>query len=119
MKSFELNGKKVIAKDIDFNAIAELQEMGVDIFADKGISSIRGYVAYCLGIDKEEAGKEIEAHIIASDCSPMDALNEIASVMAEKIGESGFFRKVIESQTKEVTQSENETTVTEKKTRKK
>lgn len=119
MKSFELNGKKVIAKDIDFNAIAELQEMGVDIFADKGISSIRGYVAYCLGIDKEEAGNEIEAHIIASDCSPMDALNEIASVMSEKLGESGFFRKVIESQTKEVTQSENETTVTEKKTRKK
>lgn len=88
-KMFELNGKKYVAKEITFNAVCELEDLGVSLMeADtKQLSSLRGYIAYCCGLSTEEAGKEIEKHLISGN-----DLSGIAKAFGEQINESDFFQ---------------------------
>lgn len=120
MKSFNLNGKTVIARDLGFGEICDLQEMGVDLLDVaniKGMVAVRGYVAICLGVDKDTAGAEIEKHIVANG---FDIIQEISEAMMSKLEESDFFRKIIEAATEKAAQSQSEeTTETEKKTSRK
>lgn len=101
MKSFKLNGKNIIAKELGFGEMCDMQEIGVDITKPNYGSAalIRAYVAICLGISKEEAGEEIEQHIMNGG-----DLNSVSKAIHDAIENSGFFRKLKENAEKEATE---------------
>lgn len=102
-KYFELNGIKYEAKEIGFNEVADLQDMGVDLFGSRNaLASVRGYVAICMGVTLEEAGKEIEKEIVSNGVKIADLITEIATLMTEKVAESDFFRTITQIPTEEV-----------------
>lgn len=88
-KMFELNGNKYVAKEITFNAVCELEDMGISLMSadSKQLSVLRGYIAYCCGLSVEDAGKEIEKHLIGGN-----DLSDIAKAFANAIDESDFFQ---------------------------
>lgn len=91
MKTFILNGNVYSAKEIDFNMICDLEEQGISLedIEKKPMSMIRTYIAFCMGTNKEIAGKQIEGHLINGG-----KLDDIASVMSEAMETSGFFRSL-------------------------
>lgn len=105
-KTFEINNKKVVAKDFDFNMMADIEEMGMDM--DKVFksptSSCRAYLAVCLGITKEEAGLEIQEHLKNGG-----DLQELAVAFANAINNSDFFHQAVaeKSATKKTTKQKN------------
>lgn len=66
MKTFTINGNEVVAKEIDFNLLADFDNYGVSIedASSKPLVFMRTYVACCMNKSAEEAGSEINAHII-------------------------------------------------------
>lgn len=103
MRTFEINGIRYIAKPFGFNVISDLDEMGINI-EDAGkrqTSFVRAYFAICAGISKDEAGAEIEKHIIAG--GNLDGLSE---ALAKEIEESDFFRKLSEKAEKEISKNQ-------------
>lgn len=102
MKTFTLNGNVYQAKEIDFNMICDLEEQGISLedIEKKPMSMIRTYIAFCMNANKEYAGKEIEAHMIAGG-----NLGDIASVMSSAMEESGFFQAISESKAKKTSTS--------------
>lgn len=82
-RTVEINGTTYTVPELDFNAVAELSENGVDIFSRKNgkknaLQLIRGIAAWIMGTDVDEAGTEIGEHIIANGELPplMDILRE-------------------------------------------
>lgn len=99
-KTIEINGRRVRFPELDFNAVSDLSENGVDIMspksmAKKPIASARAIVAWVLDMDLEMAGKEIQAHIInGGDLAPIfEALNE-------QVEDSAFFKALAERERK-------------------
>lgn len=94
VKSITLNGKNYPAAEFDYNNVATMEEMGVDLFSGnvKQMSLVRAYVAICMNSSKEEAGLEIEKHLIAG--GTFDEINEAISVKGEN---SDFFRALKEA----------------------
>lgn len=64
---FTINGKEYVAAKLNFNTIADMSDMGIDMLSGHFpvVSAIRAYFAVCAGLDKEDAGNEIDAHIMA------------------------------------------------------
>lgn len=89
MKRFKINGKEYVAKELDFNAVCDLEEMGVNItkIEKNALTVVRGYVAYCGNMDAETAGREIQAHVLGGN-----DLNEIIELINEQMTSSDFFR---------------------------
>lgn len=107
---FTINGKRYTAKPLTFNAVCELEDMGVSLaeMSKKSMSTARAYLAICADIDKEEAGGEIEAHVVAGG-----NINELFNVFTAEINESGFFQGLRKNQ-EETAPTETEETPKEK-----
>lgn len=103
MKTFELNGEEYKAKGFDFNLICDLEDMGVSIqdMSGKTMSMIRGYVGICAGITKEEAGKEINQHMIKGG-----KLDSVMDCITEEMNKSDFFQALSQREKAEATESE-------------
>lgn len=86
---FTVNNVTYTAKPFDFGMICDLESVGVSISdADKmGMSFIRGYFAICADMDKEEAAKQIQEHMINGG-----SLEDISNAMAKEMNDSDFFR---------------------------
>ena len=58
MKKFTINNKQYKAKEIDFNAICDLEDEGLSLsdIQNKPMSAVRAYFTICYGGDKEAAG---------------------------------------------------------------
>ena len=86
---FTVNGKRYVAREIAFNTVCDLEDMGVSLqeMPKKTMSTARAYLAICANISKEDAGKEIEDHIKSGG-----KLEDIFNVFTEEINESGFFQ---------------------------
>lgn len=100
-----INGKEITAKPIDFNATIELNELGGDIysFGTKPLAALRAYIAYCEGVSAEEAGREIEAHIIGGG-----DLSDLSAAFIKACDESAFFKAMIaKAKTAEKNQAKN------------
>lgn len=100
-KTFTINGTTYPARDIDFNMEADLGDLGVSLAS---ISSnpngfIRGYLAVCGDMTKYQAGQEISEHISAGN-----DLEEISEIVARKIEDSDFLKKLIERAANRMTQ---------------
>lgn len=89
MKIFTINNKEYKSKDFDFNLICDMEDMGVSLeqIKDKPISAIRAYFSLCAGINRNAAGKEIEAHMISGG-----KLDDATNIMFEEMEKSDFFR---------------------------
>ena len=99
MRTFELNGKTVKAVPADYNLFCELSlaDIELDQVFTKPMAVARFYVATCLGISIENAGKEIENHIINGG-----NLDDVLEVFRTELEESGFFRHLLEMAQKNV-----------------
>lgn len=98
MKTFEINGKTYKGIDFSFGTVCDLEDMGIPMedYGKKPRLLQRGYFALCAEMTAEQAGKEIEAHIIAGG-----NLDGITEAMHEAIGKSDFFRALQERAEKE------------------
>lgn len=100
-----INGKSYKLPELDFNAVCELEEMGVSLLDGnvKPLTMIRGFVALTIG-DSEQAGKEIEAHLINGG-----SLVDIMAEITEAIDNSGFFHALGATPTKKVSKTKTPT----------
>ena len=100
-----INGKEITAKPIDFNATIELNDLGGDIysFGTKPLAALRAYLAYCEGVSAEEAGQEIEAHIVGGG-----DLSDLSTTFMKACDDSAFFKAMItKAKTAEKKQAKN------------
>lgn len=90
---FSVNGVTYTAKPFDFEMLCELEGVGVNIqnIDSMNMSLLRGYFAICAGIDKEEASRRIQTHIVNGG-----KLDDITDSMAKEMNNSDFFRALSE-----------------------
>lgn len=89
-KEIIVNGKAYPAIEVTFNALCDMDEMGVsieDLDAKHIIRFLRAYVALCMGSTAEEAGTEIGQHVINGGNT-----EDLIKTMVEAFEEGGFFR---------------------------
>ena len=93
MRTITINNHLYPAKPFDFNLLCDLEEQGLSLedIEKKPMSLIRTYLAFCAGMDKANAGKEIEAHVIAGG-----NFDSVTEVIAAEMEDSGFFRALRE-----------------------
>lgn len=109
MNIIKVNGKEYKSAGITFNTVCELEDNGIVLadMARKQTTFIRAYFAICANLTVEEAGKELEQHLINGG-----NFNEIIETVSKEVSESDFFRALTKT-------AEAETaTVQEKKTEK-
>lgn len=96
--TFKLNGKTVIAKPFDYGMVCDLEDMGASIgqIHEKPNSVIRAYVGVCLGIDKDAATKEINAHVLNGG-----SIKPIVDAMNKELEDSDFFQKLNKTEEEE------------------
>lgn len=87
-----INGKDYKEAEIDFNAVCELEDMGIKLFNLRGVTGMkiaRAYAALCMGGAEllDAAGQEINQHIINGG-----KLETITDAFGKAVNESGFFQ---------------------------
>ena len=89
---FTINGKEYEGAKYNYNASCLFEEMGVTIsdLGRKPQSVLRAYLAISSGMDVDEAGNEIEQHLIAGG-----DLREMTDTLNNELKESGFFKALL------------------------
>ena len=103
-----INGKDYKEAEIDFNAVCELEDMGIKIFSLKGVSAAkiaRAYMALCMGGAEmlDIAGAEINQYIINGG-----KFDTITEAFSKAVQESGLFHALSKATEKGNTTSEVE-----------
>lgn len=113
VKVFNINGKSYRAKEFDFNLLCDLEDQGLSLedIDKKPMSLIRTYLAFCGNVTKEQAGRELEAHIENGG-----KFDDVVQVMSDQMSNSGFFRAIQQSSNE--TPDEETSTASPKKSRK-
>lgn len=91
--TFTINNETITAKEFTFNALCDLEDMGIDFsnaIVHKPRIAMRAYLAYCKGISLDESGKMIEKHIINGG-----DLTEMNKAILENLEKSDFFNALI------------------------
>lgn len=103
MNTFVVNHKRYTARAFDFNLMCDLEDMGFAIqdIVSKPVSTARAYFALCAEMDKDEAGKELELHMI--DGGKLDV---VTTAMSKEMNQSGFFQYLKSNKTE--TEAETE-----------
>lgn len=93
---FTINGKEYEGAKYNFNTSCLFEELGVNIadIGKKPMGLMRAYLAISSGMDVEEAGNEIEQHLINGG-----NLVDIQNVLGEEMNNSGFFKSLLEKVT--------------------
>lgn len=99
-ETITINGKVYKARELDFNFLCELADNEIELteISKKIFSSVRVYVAYCMGVDLSIAGDEINQHIINGG-----KFDEIIETFNAKAEESDFFQALGNSNSKKET----------------
>ena len=105
MKTIQINGNKYQGAEMTFNNVCRMEEMDAPITygAKVSFSMLRAYLALCMNTSKENAGEELEKHIVNGG-----TMDELSEVMADAIENSDFFRKLQETATEETPKVETE-----------
>ena len=108
--SFTVNGRKYIAKEFDFNAVADFDMMGISIedFGKKNLALARAYLALYNNNNLAWAGNEIQAHVINGG-----TLTDLFEVFGNSVADSGFFQAVNKSAEKTAQSGKKEETAEE------
>lgn len=98
MRTITINGKRYNAKPFDFNTVCDLEDNGVSLtqMRDKPMSMVRAYFTLCFGGSKEDAGKELQAHIINGN-----DLEDLYKVMGDEMNDSDFFQALAKTEGEE------------------
>lgn len=98
MEKFTINNRVVQAKEIDFNFVCMLEVEGIELakMGKSFMNIIKVYVAYCMGVDADVAGNEINQHMLNGG-----NLNELTEVLSKKMDESDFFHALSKNAEKE------------------
>lgn len=91
MNKVTINGKEYAIPEVDFDAVCELEEKGVDLLAadakhPKLAITLRGIVAWIMGVPEKVASREIMDHIQNGG-----NIIEILNAVTEAMQDSGFF----------------------------
>ena len=103
--TYTINGQEINAKELTFNALCELSEMGVEFSRDiteRPLLVVRAYLAYCMNTTPAKAGEAIENHVVNGG-----DLQGIKTALFEMVEKSGFFHGL---------SSQNQTETTEQTT---
>lgn len=102
---FVINGKRYTAKPFDFNTVCDLEDSGVSLteMQKKPMSMVRAYFGLCFNGSKEDAGKEIQAHVLGGG-----DFNELYEVLGAEMNESDFFQALNKKATEETPKTEKE-----------
>lgn len=102
-KVFLINGKKYNAVPFDFNTICDLEEAGVSIqeMQKKPMAMLRAYFGICGGLSNEDAGREIQNHVISGG-----NFNELYKIMGEEMNESDFFQALSKKAKEDATEED-------------
>ena len=105
MKTIHINGKTYQGAEMTFNNVCRMEEMDAPITLGQKVtfSMLRAYLAICMNTSKENAGEELEKHVINGGNT-----DEVSEAMAEAIENSDFFRKLQETSAAEITEMETE-----------
>lgn len=102
-----VNKKPYSAKELTYNALCVFEEKyGISIseLDNQSLNFLRGYVAYCMGASLDEAGREIEEHIIGGG-----DFKELTEVLSDALSESDFFRSLLKGEEKETSTAPKKT----------
>lgn len=91
MHEVTINGKNYRVPEVDFDAVCELEERGVDLLSadskhPKLATTLRGIVAWIMGVNEREASTQIMEHI-RNGGNIVEILNGVTAAMQD----SGFF----------------------------
>ncbi len=102
-KKITVNSKDYQLKELDFNGICDLEDLGFSMadFKKSRMSGIRALLAYCGDIDEETAGEEIMEHLKKGG-----SLNDFAPLI-EML--NSFFRSTRQQSETEETPTSEET----------
>lgn len=103
-KEIVINGKAYPTKEITFNTVCQFEDMGIPMseIEAKSIMFVRAYAAMCMDKKADQAGDEIEKHVMNGG-----SIDELADVLRQAVEESGFFRAM--SKRAETADSESQT----------
>lgn len=103
IKTFVLNGSTYPQKEMDYNMMCDLEDMGISMgdMQNKSMSFIRAYVSMCMGSDVKRAGREIENHITGGG-----TMDSIMDAIKGAIEDSGFFQALSKNTEAETPTSE-------------
>lgn len=103
-KEIVINGKMYPTKEITFNTVCQFEDMGIPMseIEAKSIMFVRAYAAMCMDKKADQAGDEIEKHVMNGG-----SIDELADVLRQAVEESGFFQAL--SKRAETTDSESQT----------
>lgn len=89
-----INNREYRLPELDFNAMCELEDMGVALtdMDKKVLTTVRGFLALSMNGDFQRAGKELEAHL-----SKGGSLEQMLQEINEAVERSGFFRGLSQS----------------------
>lgn len=106
MRKFVVNEKEYVAKPFDFNLVCDLEDYGFSMeeMGNKKIKAVRAYFALCAGMTVEQAGKEIEQHVIKGK-----DVSDITAAMNEEMEKSDFFRALFKATETETAANQKET----------
>lgn len=115
-KTFTVNNKLYRAREFDFNFLCDLEEQGISLedIEKKPMSLIRTYLAFCGDLTKEQAGKEVESHVINGN-----DFTDIIKMISDGMEESGFFRALRQTSETETETDDTETSTPKAKAGKK
>ena len=91
MNKVTINEREYTIPEVDFDAVCELEEKGVDLLAadakhPKLAITLRGIVAWIMGVPEKVASREIMDHIQKGG-----NIIEILNAVTEAMQDSGFF----------------------------
>ena len=91
MEKITVNGRVYQAQEIDFNFVCRLEAEGIELskMGKSAMNLAKVYAAYCMGVDSDIAGNEIQEHMVKGG-----DLSDIMDVIAKKLDESDFFRSI-------------------------
>ena len=100
---FVINGKRYKAKPFDFNTVCDLEDNGVSLaeMQKKPMSMVRAYFSLCFKGSKEDAGAEIQAHVVNGG-----NFNEVYEAMGAEMNESDFFQALNKKEDEETPEVE-------------
>ena len=104
---FTINGKEYNSVPLDFNAVCDIEDMGISItdYGTKNTGLMRSYLSLCSGLPLRQAGTEISAHIIGGG-----TLDEFSEVFGKEAEKSDFFQALTKRENPENQTEKSENT---------
>ena len=102
---FTINKQRYTALPFSFNMVCDMETLGIPMeqMQQKPFSMMRAYFSLCGDISLDDAGKELQEHIIGGG-----DFEDLTQAMSEEMENSDFFRSLNKRTEKETQEVESE-----------